>query len=112
MYSSRVLFGNTGDWAHGATARIAFEDGTILDRVLPASAKWVRYEIRYKSRLAWAVVDPDRRNVWDRNHLNDSKVLRSGEGTARVLSKAAPTKYTALAAWLLGLWSQLSWALA
>jgi len=111
-YSSRVLFGNTGDWAHGATARIAFEDGTILDRVIPASAQWVRYEIRYKSPLAWAVVDPDRRNAWDRNHLNDSKVLRSGKGDARVLSKAAPTKYTGLAAWLLGLWSQLSWALA
>jgi len=111
-YSSRVLFGNTGDWAHGATARIAFEDGTILDRVIPASAQWVRYEIRYKSPLAWAVVDPDRRNAWDRNHLNDSKVLSSGKGDARVLSKAAPTKYTGLAAWLLGLWSQLSWALA
>ena len=36
----------------------------------------------------------------------------SGKGDARVLSKAAPTKYTGLAAWLLGLWSQLSWALA
>ena len=96
----------------GATARIAFEDGTVLERVIPASAKWVRYEIRYKSRLAWAVVDPERRNVWDWNRVNDSKVLRSGEGQARVLSKRAPAKYTGLAAWLMGLWSQLAWAFA
>ncbi len=112
IYASRVLFGNTGDWNHGAAAKIAFEDGTILDRTLPASAKWVRYDIRYKSRLAWAVGDPERRNAWDWNRVNDSKVLRSGEGQARVLSKRAPAKYTGLAAWLLGLWSQIVWALA
>ncbi len=112
VYSSRVLFGNTGDWLHGAHARLAFEDGTILERELPAAAKWVRYEIRYKSRLAWAVVDPERKNVWDWNHLNDSKVLSSGKGEAKVLSKRAPVKYTGFAAWLLGLWSQLAWVLA
>ncbi len=112
VYSSLVLFGNTGDWLHGASARIAFEDGTILERELPAAAKWVRYEIRYKSRLAWAVVDPERRNVWDWNRVNDSKVLRSGEGAAKVLSKRAPAKYTGFAAWLSGLLSQLAWTLA
>jgi hypothetical protein len=112
VYSSRVLFGNTGDWLHGAHARLAFEDGAILERELPAAAKWVRYEIRYKSRLAWAVVDPERKNVWDWNHLNDSKVLSSGKNEAKVLSKRAPLKYTGFAAWLLGLWNQLAWMLA
>ncbi len=112
VYSSRVLFGNTGDWLHGARARLAFEDGTILERELPAAARWVRYDIRYKSRLAWAVVDPERKNAWDWNHVNDSKVLSSGKGEARVLSKRAPLKYTGLAAWLLGLWGQLAWMLA
>ncbi len=112
IYASKVLFGNTGDWLHGATAKIAFEDGTILERTLPAEAKWVRYEIRYSSRLAWAVVDPDRKNVWDWNHVNDSKVLRSGKGAARVLSKQAPVKYRGLAGWLLGVWTQFAWALA
>ncbi len=112
VYASRVLFGNTGDWPHGAHARIAFEDGTILDREIPAAAKWVRYDIRYKSKLAWAVVDPDRRNAWDWNHLNDSKVLRSGKGAARVISKRAPVKYTGWSAWLLATWNQLAWALA
>jgi hypothetical protein len=112
VYASRVLFGNTGDWPHGASAKIAFEDGTILEKQLPASAKWVRYDIRYKSRLAWAVVDPERKNVWDWNRVNDSRVLRSGDGAARVLSKRATAKYTGFAAWLLGLWSQFAWALA
>ena len=112
VYSSRVLFGNTGDWLHGAHARIAFEDGTILERELPAAAKWVRYDIRYKSRLAWAVVDPERRNAWDWNHVNDAKVLSSGKGEAKVLSKRAPIKYTGMAAWALGLWSQLVWMFA
>jgi hypothetical protein len=112
IYFTRVLFGNAGDWLHEARARIAFEDGTILERALPASAKWVRYEIRYKSPLAWAVVDPERRNTWDWNRLNDSKVLRSGRGEAHVLSKRATVKYTGFASWILGLWSQLAWALA
>ncbi len=112
IYAIRVLFGNTGDWEHGAHVRIAFEDGTILERDLPAAAKWVRYEIRYKSKLAWAVVDPDRRNAWDWNRLNDSKVLASGRGAAAVLSPHAPAKYTGLAAFLLGIWDQLAWALA
>ncbi len=112
VYASRVLIGNTGDWEHGAHARIAFEDGTILEREIPAAAKWVRYDIRYKSKLAWAVVDPDRRNAWDWNHLNDSKVLRSGKGAARVISKRAPVKYTGWSAWLLAMWNQLAWALA
>ncbi len=111
-YATRVLFGNTGDWAHGASARIAFEDGTILERELPAAAKWVRYDIRYKSKLAWAVVDPDRKNAWDWNRVNDSKVLSAGKGAAKVLSKRAPVKYTGWAAYLFGLWSQIAWALA
>ena len=72
----------------------------------------MRYEIRYKSKLAWAVVDPDRRNAWDWNRLNDSKVLASGRGATAVLSRRAPAKYTGMAAFLLGLWNQLAWALA
>ncbi len=35
-YRSTVLFGNLGDWQHGAKARIVFEDGTVVERVLPA----------------------------------------------------------------------------
>ena len=112
VYVSVVLFGNTGDWAHGADAQMAFEDGTIVKRSLPASAKWARYTVTYKSPLAWAVVDPERRNTWDWNRVNDSKVLRSGDGAARVFSKRAPAKYGGLAAWVVGLWSQLAWVLA
>lgn len=112
IYASLVLFGNTGDWLHEAKAKIAFEDGTVLEKTLPASAQWVRYDIRYKSRLAWAVVDPERKNTWDWNHVNDSKVLRSGKGAAAVISKRATTKYTGFAAWIMGVWSQLAWALA
>ncbi len=111
-YESVVLFGNTGAWEHGAVARIAFEDGTILDRELPASAKWVRYRIRYRSRLAWAVVDPERKNPWDWNRLNDSRVWRSGQGVARTLGARASVKYAGWAAYLVGLWTQLLWAIA
>ncbi len=112
IYDSLVLFGNTGDWEHGAHARIAFEDGTILERDLPAAARWVRYRIRYGSKLAWAVVDPDRQNAWDWNRLNDSKVLGRGKAATRVLSARAPVKYIGWAACLLGLWQQIAWALA
>jgi hypothetical protein len=111
-YETLVLFGNTGEWAHGAKARIVFEDGTSLDRDLPAAAKWVRYRIRYKSPLAWAVVDPERRNAWDWNHLNDSKVLRSGKGEAKNLSRRGAVKYFGWVSYLTGLWSQIAWALA
>ena len=112
IYETLVLFGNTSDWEHGAKARLAFEDGTVIDRVLPASAKWVRYRVRYRSRLAWAVVDRERKNAWDGNRLNDSKVLRSGAGEARVLSKRGAVKYLGWVAYLVGLWTQVAWALA
>ncbi len=114
VYGTIVLFGNTGSWAHGAKAKLVFEDGTVVERVLPAEARWVRFRIRYKSRLAYAIVDPDRANVWDWNHLNDSKVLRSGgKGRGREPSATGRTSSTrAWAAYLAGLWSQLLWALA
>jgi hypothetical protein len=112
IYTTVVLFGNTGEWEHGARARMVFEDGTVIDRDLPGVASWVRYRIRYKFRLAYAVVDPDRVNVWDWNHLNDSKVLRSGKGAARTLGARAMVKYSAWAAYLEGLWMQVLWALA
>ena len=112
IFGTVVLFGNTGEWEHGAKARMVFEDGTTVDRDLPASARWVRYRVRYKSRLAYAVVDPDRANVWDWNHLNDSKVLRSGKGAARTLGTRASVKYSAWTAYLAGLWTQILWAMA
>jgi hypothetical protein len=113
VYGTTVLFGNTGDWAHGAKARLVFVDGTIVDRQIPAEARWARYRVRYKSRLAYAVVDPDRENAWDSNRLNDSKVLRAdGKGAARTLGWRATVKYTGWTAFLGGLWSQLMWALA
>ena len=112
IYGTVVLFGNTGEWEHGAKARMVFEDGTTVDRDLPGSARWVRYRVRYKSRLAYAVVDPDRTNVWDWNHLNDSKVLSSGKGAARTLGTRASVKYSAWTAYLAGLWTQILWAVA
>lgn len=113
VYGTVVLFGNTGSWRHGALARLVFADGTVVERTLPADARWVRERVLYKSRLAYAVVDPDRANVWDWNHLNDSKVLRSdGKGAARTLGKRAYVKYSGWTAFLAGLWSQLLWALA
>jgi hypothetical protein len=112
LYTTVVLFGNTGEWEHGAKARMVFEDGTAIDRDLPGAARWVRYRISYKSRLAHAVVDPDRANVWDWNHLNDSKVLASGKGAAETLGDRAMVKYSAWTAYLAGLWTQILWALA
>ncbi len=111
-YSTVVLFGNTGQWEHGAKARLVFTDGTVVERDLPANASWVRYRIRYKYRLAYAVADPERRNVWDWNHLNDSKVLRTGKGAAKTLGSRAAVKYSGWAAYLVGAWTQLLWALA
>jgi hypothetical protein len=113
IYGTVVLFGNTGSWAHGAKAKMVFLDGTVVERALPADARWARLRIRYKSRLAYAVVDPDHANVWDWNHLNDSKVLRSGgKGEARTLGRRAYVKYSGWVAYLAGLWSQILWALA
>jgi peptidase M1-like protein len=111
-YASTVLFGNLGEWQHGAKARMVFEDGTAVERSLPGAARWVRYRVRYGSPLAHAVVDPERRNVWDWNHLNDSKVLGSGEGPARTLGERAGVKYFGWVSYLVALWTQIAWALA
>jgi Peptidase family M1 domain len=111
-YQTEVLFGNTGEWRHGAAARMVFADGTVLERMLPEGASWVRFRVRFHSRLAWAAVDPERKNVWDVNHLNDSKVLGTGKGQARTLGRRAAVKYTGWAAFLVGFWTQLLWALA
>jgi Peptidase family M1 domain len=112
MFTSVVLFGNRGDWLHGARARLVFEDGKVVDRVLPEDAQWVRLRIRYKSKLAWAAVDPDRANTWDSNRLNDSIVLGHGKGAADTAGSRAAVKYFAKASYLIGLLLQAVWALA
>jgi hypothetical protein len=111
-YESKVLIGNLGDWAHGAVARLVFEDGTVVERRIPDSAKWVRYRVTWKSRLAHAVVDPERANPWDWNRLNDSKVLATGKGAADTIGGRAAFKYGSWAAALSAVWTQLLWALA
>jgi hypothetical protein len=68
-----VLLANRGGWAHASSVRLAFEDGKVLDRELPADAKWVRLRITYGSALAWVAVDPERRNAWEWDRANDSK---------------------------------------
>ncbi len=110
-WQSVVLFGNTGDWLHGASARLAFEDGSVIERSLPAAA-WVRLRISSRSRLAWAAVDPDRRNAWDADRLNDSRVLGTGRGAADTRGGAARSKIFGWAAGLAALISQALWALA
>ena len=70
----------------------------MVDRRIPAEARWVRYRATGKSRLAYAVVDPERANLWDWNRLNDSKVLGTGRGAAATLGHRAVAKYTGWAA--------------
>jgi hypothetical protein len=111
-YESVVVFGNRGEWPHEARARLVFEDGKILDRALPAEARWVRLRIRYSSRLAWAAADPDRLNAWEWNRLNDSIVLGQGKGAAATAGTRAAAKYFARAAYLIGLLLQAVWAAA
>jgi Peptidase family M1 domain len=112
-YQTVVVFGNVGEWAHAANARLVFENGAVVERRLPANARWVRYRIAgYPSRLAHAVVDPARENVWDWSYLNNSKVLGTGKGAAATFGNRAVVKYGGWAAFLAGLWSQLLWALA
>jgi hypothetical protein len=112
MFESVVLFGNRGEWAHEARARLVFEDGKVVDRVLPAQARWVRLRVRYGSKLAWAAVDPDRTNVWEWNRGNDSIVLGRGKGAADTAGGRAVAKYFAKAAYFIGLFLQAAWALA
>ena len=112
VFESVVVFGNTGEWPHEAKARLVFADGTVVDRTLPAEARWVRLRIRFKSRLAWAAVDPDRVNAWEWNRLNDSRVLRTGKGAADTVGGGAVAKYFAKTAYLVGLFLQSAWALA
>lgn len=107
-----VLFANTGDWPHGAGARLVFEDGRVVDRALAAEARWVRLRVFSTSRLAWAAVDPDHKNAWDANRLNDSKVLGVGRGAADTHGRAASAKYLGWAAALAALFQQLLWSLA
>ena len=107
-----VLLANRGEWAHASTVRLAFEDGKVLDRELPADAKWVRLRITYGSALAWAAVDPERHNAWEWDRANDSKVLGSGRGAAAHRSRLAAAKYAGWTAYVSGLLTQLLWALA
>ncbi|MDQ6894658.1 MAG: M1 family metallopeptidase [Acidobacteriota bacterium] len=108
LWGSVILFANAGDWAHAARARLVFEDGTVVERDLPADARWVRLNTSSRSPLAWAAVDPDRRNPWDVNRLNDSRVLRGGRKTADTRSLAASRKYLGWAAGLSALFTELS----
>ena len=112
IFETVVLFGNRGEWAHGAAARLVFEDGTVLDRALPAEARWVRLRIRYKSKLAWAAADPERLNAWDWNRGNDSLVIGHGKGKAATAGGRATAKYFSEAAYLIGLFLQAVWTLA
>ena len=112
LYDTIVVFGNEGEWPHEAAARLVFEDGTVVDRVLPAEARWVRLRTTYKSKLAWAAADPDRKNAWEWNRLNDSRVLHTGKGAANTHGKAAAVKYFGWTAYLVGLFTQLLWAAA
>lgn len=112
VYDTIVVFGNQGEWPHEAAARLVFEDGTVVDRVLPAEARWVRLRTTYSSKLAWAAADPDRKNVWEWNRLNDSRVLGTGKGAAKTHGKAAAVKYFGWTAYLVGLFTQLLWAAA
>jgi hypothetical protein len=111
-YVTVVLFGNVGEWAHASSARLAFEDGTLLDRDLPADAKWVKLTIRSRSRLAWAAVDPERRNAWEWDRSNDSKVIGRGRGPAATRGSLAAIKYFGWTTYLSGLLTQLLWAIA
>ncbi|HYK41815.1 MAG TPA: hypothetical protein VE007_05440, partial [Thermoanaerobaculia bacterium] len=63
------------------------------------------------SPLAWAAVDPDRKNPWDANRLNDSLVLRGGEKSADTRSVAAARKYLGWAAGLSALFTEIVGAL-
>jgi hypothetical protein len=111
-YDTLVVFGNLGEWPHDAKARLVFEDGTVVDRVLPAEARWVRLRTTYRSKLAWAAVDPDRENAWEWNRLNDSIVLSGGSGAARTGGRTAAVKTFGWVSYLVGLFTQLLWALA
>lgn len=112
LYATSVLFANPGEWRHGAKARLVFENGATLDRELSGDARWVRLRVPGGPSLAYAVVDPERRNAWDRNRLNDSKVVGSGTGAARTVSRRAAVKYFGWVSYLVGLWTQLLWAIA
>jgi hypothetical protein len=112
LYDTVVLFGNLGEWSHAAKARLVFEDGTVLDRTLPAEARWVRLSTTYRSKLAWAAADPDRENPWDWNRENDSRVLGIGKGQADTGGRAAAVKTFGWVSYVVGLFTQLLWALA
>src|SRR5262249_9527770 len=72
---------------------------------------WVRLRITYGSALAWAAVDPERRNAWEWDRANDSKVLGSGRGAAANRSRLAAVKYAGWTAYVSGLLTQLLRAL-
>jgi len=112
VYDTAVLFGNLGEWSHEAKARLVFEDGAVVDRVLPAEARWVRLTTSYRSKLAWAAADPDRENSWDWNRENDSRVLGTGQGLAATGGRGAAVKTFGFVTYVVGLLTQLLWALA
>ncbi len=111
-FDTSVLFGNVGEWPHATSARLVFEDGKVLDWTLPASARWVKLTIRYRSRLAWAAVDPDGANAWEWKLENNSRVLGTGKGAADTAGARAAAKYFAWAAHFAAVLQQILWSLA
>lgn len=73
-YRSIIVIGREGQMPHGADVLFTFEDGKTLTEHFPPDVNWVRYRIHYRKALQSVQVDPQLRNTWDKDLLNNSWV--------------------------------------
>lgn len=77
LYDSKVTVKREGEATFPVEIVVRFENGDTERRQWDGQYRWVRYEFRKASKIAWAAVDPDHRVVLDVNWSNNSRTMEA-----------------------------------
>jgi hypothetical protein len=75
-YVSDVTIQRGGKMAATADVEFRFANGHVERRLFPSTARAVSYRFAYGSALREVIIDPQQKNIWDANLLNNSKILQ------------------------------------
>ncbi len=85
-FVSEVLVTRKGDLSWPVEILFHFADGEEIRRQWDGQDRWKRFRFHRPARLAWAVLDPDRKLWLDPDRLDDGIGARAGVQAARSLS--------------------------
>jgi aminopeptidase N len=80
IYKSVVKINRKGEVIIPVDVLLVFENGDSLKYKWDGRERWIKYKIYRPSKLAYAVVDPDRKLVLDINFANNSKTIKHQKG--------------------------------